>query len=87
MKVRLLKLGHAAKEVDVPAGASCEEAIKASGFETDGYSITVNGVGAMLSSPVSEGSVVALVPKVEGGRGWDGRKIGNDNIEGLSAGV
>jgi len=85
MKVRLLKLGHAAKEVDVPAGASVEEAIEASGFETDGYAITTNGTGAMLSSPVHEGDVIALVPKVEGGqvegghdkpgicrRGWNG---------------
>jgi len=71
-----------------------EEAIEASGMDTDGYAITTNGVGAMLSSPVHEGDVIALVPKVEGGynqpgicrRGWDGRKIGINNIESLSAG-
>lgn len=67
MKVRLLKLGHAAKEVDVPAGSSVEEAIKASGFDTEGFSISCNGSGAMLSSPVHEGDVIALVMKVEGG--------------------
>ena len=87
MKIRLLKLGHAAIERELPSGSTVEEAIKASGFETDGYAITTNGVGAMLSSPVHEGAVIALVPKVEGGRGWDGRKIGNDDIGGLSAGV
>jgi len=68
MKIRLLKLGHAAKEVEVPAGATVEEAIRASLMETNGYSITCNGTGAMLSSPVHEGDVIALVPKVEGGR-------------------
>jgi sulfur carrier protein ThiS len=67
MKVRLLKLGHAAKEVEVPAGATAEEAIKASGFEIDGFACLTNGVGAMLSSPVHDGDVIVLSPKVEGG--------------------
>jgi sulfur carrier protein ThiS len=43
MKVRVLKLGHAAKEVEVGSGTTVEEALEASGMEQDGYSITVNG--------------------------------------------
>jgi len=67
MKVRVLKLGHAAKEVEVGAGTTVEEALQASGMEQDGYSVTVNGVGANLSASTREGDVIALVPKVEGG--------------------
>ena len=67
MKIRLLKLGHSAKEVEVAAGATVEEALEASGMEEEGYSVTVNGVGAMLSGQLHENDVIALVPKVEGG--------------------
>ena len=67
MKVRVLKLGHAAKEVEVGSGTTVEEALEASGMAQDGYSVTVNGVGANLSASAREGDVIALVPKVEGG--------------------
>lgn len=67
MKVRVLKLGHSAKEVEVAAGTTVEEALDQSGMETDGYSVTLNGVGAMLSAQLHEGDVIALTPKVEGG--------------------
>jgi len=67
MKIRVLKLGHSAKEVEVGSGATVEEGLSASKVETEGYSITVNGVGANLSASLREGDVIALVPKVEGG--------------------
>lgn len=67
MKVRVLKLGHSAKEVEAAAGATVDDVIEASGMETEDYSVTVNGVGAMLSASIQEGDVIALVPKVEGG--------------------
>ena len=68
MKVRVMKLGHSAKEVEVGAGSTVEEGLTASGMEQEGYSVTVNGVGANLSAQMREGDVIALVPKVEGGR-------------------
>jgi len=69
MKVRVLKLGHSAKEVEAAAGSTVEDVLESSGLETEDYSVTVNGVGAMLSAGLQEGDVVALVPKVEGGGG------------------
>ncbi len=68
MKVRLMKLGHSAKEVEVGAGSTVEDVMETGGMDSDGHSVTLNGVGAMLSGPVQEGDVIALVPKVEGGK-------------------
>ena len=67
MKVKVLKLGHSTREVEAAEGASVEDVLAASNLPDDGYSVTVNGVGAMLTGPVREGDVIALVPKVEGG--------------------
>ena len=67
MKVKVLKLGQAAKELDIPAGTTVEEAINMSGFSQDGYSIALNGTGANLSAHVKEEDIVSLVPKIEGG--------------------
>lgn len=68
MKIKVLKLGQAAKELDIPAGTTVEEAINMSGFGYDGYSIALNGTGANLSAHVKEEDIVSLVPKIEGGR-------------------
>jgi sulfur carrier protein ThiS len=67
MKVRVLKLGHSAKEVEAANGATVEDVVEQSGFDQDGYSVTLNGTGAMLSAHVHEGDVIALTPKVEDG--------------------
>jgi len=67
MKVKVLKLGYAAREVEVSEGTTVDEAIRASGMETGGYKVTLNGVGADLSAQVREGDIIALTPKVEGG--------------------
>ena len=67
MKVKVLKLGYAAKEVEAPEGSTVDDALRLSEMEQEGYSITVNGVGANLTAHLSEGDVVALTPKVEGG--------------------
>jgi sulfur carrier protein ThiS len=67
MKVKVLKLGYAAREIDVSQGLTVEESIRASGMDDSGFKITVNGVGAELSALVRENDVIALVPKVEGG--------------------
>ena len=68
MKVRVLKLGHSAEEVEAAAGASVQDVLDQSSLEREsGYQVTVNGVGAMLTAQIREGDVIALVPKVEGG--------------------
>jgi sulfur carrier protein ThiS len=68
MKVKVLKLGYAAKEIDAPEGSTVEDSLRISELEQEGYSITLNGVGANLTAHLSEGDIVALTPKVEGGR-------------------
>jgi len=67
MKVKVLKLGYAAREVEVGEGTTVDEAIRASGMEGGGYKVTLNGVGADLSALVRDGDIIALTPKVEGG--------------------
>lgn len=67
MKVKVLKLGQSAFEVDAPQGATVQEALDKGGVAHGGHAVTVNGMGAGPSTALSEGDVVTLVPKVEGG--------------------
>ncbi len=68
MKVKVLCLGRAAKEVTLDDGSTVEDAIVESGFPKDsGYSRHVNGNHAMDSDTVQDGDVVTLVPQVKGG--------------------
>ena len=67
MKIKVLRLGHSATVVDVPAGSSIEEALDSNDIPRHGYSISVNGLGAGPHAALGEGDVVTLVPKVEGG--------------------
>jgi len=69
MKTKVLRLGHSATVVEVPEGATIEEALQQNETPSQGYSISVNGLGASLSAGLADGDVVTLVPKVEGGRG------------------
>lgn len=69
MKVKVLKLGHSAQEVEVTRGETVQEVLERAGLPTSGYAISVNGLGAGPSTGLSEGDIVTLVPKVEGGRG------------------
>jgi putative ubiquitin-RnfH superfamily antitoxin RatB of RatAB toxin-antitoxin module len=70
MKIKVLKLGYAAREVEISEGSTVEESIRASGMQDDGYKITLNGTGADLAALVKPGDVVAMVPKVESGRAF-----------------
>ena len=68
MKIRILKLGSAAHEANVQDGATIGETIEAAGISPAGYSLTLNGMGTGPDTVVSDGDVVTMVPKVEGGR-------------------
>ena len=68
MKVKVLRLGHSATVIEVPAGSSIEEALEANEVPRQGYSLSVNGLGAGPHTSLGEGDVVTLVPKVEGGQ-------------------
>ena len=67
MKVKVLKLGSCAREVDAEVNATVQEALDGAELPSQGYSVSVNGMGAGLSTALGEGDIVTLVPKVEGG--------------------
>ena len=67
MRIKVLKLGSCAREVDAEANATVQEALEKAELPSQGYSVSVNGMGAGLSTALSEGDIVTLVPKVEGG--------------------
>ena len=68
MKIKILKLGSATREADLPAGSTVTDALAKVDLESAGYSLTVNGLGAGLGTSLSDHDVVCMVPKVEGGR-------------------
>lgn len=68
MRVKVLKLGHSTRESEVPAGSNVQNVLDKVDFDPAGYSVTINGLGASTSAAVSDGDIVTLVPKVEGGR-------------------
>ena len=67
MTIKVLRLGHSATTVEVPAGTSIEEALDSNDIPRLGYAISVNGLGAGPATALGDGDVVTLVPKVEGG--------------------
>ena len=67
MKVRILKLGHSASVLDVDEGATVEDAITAAGHDYHGYSLNLNGLGTAPDAVLSDGDVVVVSPKVQGG--------------------
>ncbi len=66
MKIKVLKLGESATEVDVPAGSTVSDVITASKYG-ESYTRTLNGQIVFDSTKVSDGDVITLAPKVEGG--------------------
>lgn len=68
MKVKVLCLGRAAKEIETGEGTTVEMAISQAGFPKDSsYTRHVNGSPAFDSDVLQEGSVLTLVPQVKGG--------------------
>ena len=60
MKVKALKLGEAAKEVEVQEGATVQHVIESSGFNREHMTVTLNGHPAFDTSPVQDGDVITL---------------------------
>ena len=68
MRVKVLCLGRAAKEIEISDGTTVEQAIQQSGFPNDSsYTRHVNGSPAFDSDVLTEGCVLTLVPQVKGG--------------------
>ena len=68
MKIKVLKLGSSAHEIEANPGSTVQEVTDKGGVAIGGHSISVNGLGAGPSTALNEGDIVTLVPKVEGGR-------------------
>lgn len=67
MEIKVLRLGHSARHVSVAAGSTIGEVLNQESLPTEGYAISINGLGASLTTALADGDVVTLVPKVEGG--------------------
>lgn len=67
MKVRVLRLGSAAHVVDCDPGATIGDALRHANVGTEGFTLSLNGLGTSTDAVVSEGDVVTMVPKVVGG--------------------
>jgi sulfur carrier protein ThiS len=68
MKVKVLCLGRAAKEIEVSEGTTVEQAIMQAGFPKESsYTRHLNGSPCFDSDVVVEGAVITLVPQVKGG--------------------
>ena len=69
MQIKLLKLGHSARVLDIPAGSTIGDTLSQTDLAYRGHTIAVNGLGAGLTTGLSDGDILTLVPKVEGGVG------------------
>ena len=68
MKVKVLCLGRAAKEVELPDGSNVEQAItKAEFLKDSAYTRHVNGHPSFDTDILHAGDVLTLVPQVKGG--------------------
>lgn len=68
MKIRVLKLGHSASVIEADDGVTVEDAISAAGHDHHGYSLNLNGLGTAPDAVLSDGDVVVVSPKVQGGQ-------------------
>jgi hypothetical protein len=67
MRIKLLRLGHSARPLDLDDGATVQTAIDQAGIEVYGHSISVNGLGAGTDTSLADQDVLVISPKVQGG--------------------
>ncbi len=67
MRIKVLKLGEAAKEVEVTDGSTVNDVIQQSNFRREHQTIMLNGQPAFETAPVSEGDIITMNPSVKGG--------------------
>jgi len=66
--VTLMSYGEGRRRLEVPAAtATVDDAVRLGGFDIEGRRVAVNGRQASGGSPLVEGDVVTLVPRVMGG--------------------
>lgn len=67
--VKVAPLGECVKEVAIHAGETVQKALEIAGIQLNGRAITVNDVEASMSTAITQdGSIIALVAKMKGGR-------------------
>ena len=67
MRIKLLRLGHSARPLELEDGATVQSAIDEAGLEVGGHAISVNGIGAGTNTSLADQDVLVLSPKVMGG--------------------
>ncbi|MCP3685684.1 MAG: hypothetical protein GY861_23810 [bacterium] len=67
MRIKVLKLGEAAKEVEVTDGSTVNDVIQQSNFRREHQTIMLNGQPAFETAAVSEGDIITMNPSVKGG--------------------
>ena len=66
IRVTVVSIGRQ-RQVTVPAGSTCTDALTSAGFDAQGYALTLNGVHCQLHERPDDGDIIALTPKVDGG--------------------
>ena len=66
INVTVVSIGRQRK-VTVPSGSTCADALTSAGFDSQGYSLTLNGSHCQLHERPDNDDILALTPKVDGG--------------------
>jgi molybdopterin converting factor small subunit len=68
IRVRILQLGRQVIDHQAKAGQSIAEALAATGIEVGpGMDLRVNGTPAEDETPLRDGDVVTIIPRIKGG--------------------
>lgn len=62
-----MKVGSAARTIDVAPGTNIQGALDNAGISAEGMQVSRNGTGSSLSAEVVENDVIMVNPKVTGG--------------------
>jgi molybdopterin converting factor small subunit len=74
MRVRILQLGRQVIDYRGQPGQTVAEALAATNLQIgSGMDIRVNGAAAEGATPLHDGDVVTIIPRIKGGRGAEPR--------------
>jgi len=66
ISVTVVSIGRQ-RRVTVPAGSTFADCLTSAGFDSQGYSLTLNGSSCQLHERPDNGDILTLTPKVDGG--------------------
>jgi len=67
MLIKVAQMGGEVHEYSLGAGATVSDALEAADIEVDSQTVHVNAAPASMTTVLSDGDVVTLTSKVEGG--------------------